>query len=79
MQIEYEPYEMKLAKEIAYTLDDADSLQLHLQYAHKYQEAFLRKTLAKVMAIDQSKIRRNRAALYTFLINQGSKHGDAGH
>lgn len=75
----YDPYEIKLANEIADTLKDRDSIALHLQYVRKYKEEFLRKTLAKVMSLDESKIRKNRAALYTFLINQSSKYGDAGH
>jgi ADP-dependent phosphofructokinase/glucokinase len=79
MQQDYDPYEIKLAHEIADTLNDRDSITLHLQYVRKYQEAFLRKTLAKVMSIEEGKIKRSRAALYTFLINQGSKYGGAGH
>jgi len=79
MQQDYDPYEIKLANEIADTLKDRDSLTLHLQYVRKYKEEFLRKILAKVMSMDESKIRKNRAALYTFLINQSSKYGDAGH
>jgi hypothetical protein len=79
MNQNYDPYEIKLANEIADTLKDRDSITLHLQYVRKYKEEFLRKTLAKVMSLDESKIRKNRAALYTFLINQSSKYGDAGH
>ncbi len=79
MKMEIDPYDLELAKEIAYTLNDMDSLALHQQYVRKYQEAFLRKTLAKVMSIDQSKIKRNRAALYTYLINQNARNGDFGH
>lgn len=79
MQNDYDPHEIKLAHEIADTLKDRDSIILHLQYARKYKEEFLRKTLAKVMSLDESKIRKNRAALYTFLINQSSKYGDVGH
>lgn len=79
MQQDYDPYEIKLANEIADTLKDRDSITLHLQYVRKYKEEFLRKILAKVMAMDESKIRKNRAALYTFLINQSSKYGDTGH
>lgn len=74
----YDPHEIKLASEFADTLGDRDSLQLHLQLVRKFKEAFLRKTLAKVMAIPESKIKRNRAALYVFLINQSLKN-DAGH
>ena len=79
MHSEYEPYEIKLANEIADTLKDRDSITLHLQYVRKYKEEFLRKTLAKVMSLDETKIRKNRAALYTFLINQSSKYGDGGY
>ena len=79
MHQDYDPYEIKLAHEIADTLKDRDSIMLHLQYVRRYQEAFLRKTLAKVMSIDESKIRRTRGALYTFLINQNATYGDGGH
>ena len=79
MNEDYDPYELKLANEIAATLDDRDSLPLHLQYGRKYKEEYLRKTLAKVMAIPEDKIKRSRAALYTYLISQGDKNGSAGH
>ena len=79
MHQDYDPYEIKLAHEIADTLKDRDSIALHLQYVRRYKEEFLRKILAKVMSLDESKIKKNRAALYTFLINQSSKYGDAGH
>lgn len=79
MNQDYDPYEIKLAHEIANTLGDRDSIALHLQYARKYKEEFLRKTLNKVMSLDESKIKRSRAALYTFLINQSSRYGDSGH
>lgn len=78
MYQQYEPHEIKLANEIAETLKDRDSLALHLQYVRKYKEEFLRRILAKVMALPENKIRRSRAALYTFLINQGGQHGDSG-
>lgn len=74
----YDPYEIRVAQEIADTLKDRDSLALHLQYVRRYKEEFLRKILAKVMALDESKIRKNRAALYTFLINQSSRYDDSG-
>lgn len=79
MYQEYHPHEIQLAHEIADTLKDKDSITLHLQYARKYKEEFLRRILNKVMALPETKIKRSRAALYTFLINQGSRHGDAGH
>jgi hypothetical protein len=79
MHNEYDQYEINLAYEIADALKDKDSIAMHLQYVRRYKEAYLRKTLAKVMSLDDSKIKRSRAALYTFLINQGAKYGDAGH
>lgn len=79
MHEEYSPQEMRLANEIAETLKDRDSITLHLQYAKRYQEDYLRRVLHKVMAIDEIKIRKTRAALYTFLINQGNRHGNPRH
>ena len=75
----YNPQEIKLATEIAETLHDRDSLALHLMYVRKYKEEFLRRILAKVMAIPEHQIRKTRAALYVFLINQSSRNGDAGY
>lgn len=77
MYQDYTHAEIKLANEIADTLKDRDSITMHLQYVRKYKEAFLRRILNKVMALPDDKIRKNRAALYTFLINQGTKYGDS--
>ena len=71
----FEPHEVKLAHEIAETLKDRDSIALFLTYARKYKEQFLRDILAKVMALDEAKIRKSRGALFTFLVNQ---HGTLG-
>lgn len=79
MTLEYDPYELKLAREIAHTLNDMDSLALHLQYVRRYKEDHLRKTLQKVLSIPETKIKRSRAALYTFLISKGDNYGSAGH
>ena len=79
MQQQYDNYEIKLANEIADTLKDRDSIAMHLQYARKYKEEFLRRILNKVMALPDDKIRKSRAALYTFLISQSSRNGDSGH
>lgn len=77
MTEDYTNSEIKLANEIADTLKDRDSVAMHLQYARKYKEEFLRRILNKVMALPDDKIRKNRAALYTFLINQSTKYGDS--
>ena len=79
MHENYAPYEIKLAREIASTLDDLDSIALHLAYVRKYQEEFLRKVLAKVMSIPEDQIKKTRAALYVFLIRQSERHGAARH
>jgi hypothetical protein len=71
----YEPHEVKLANEIAETLKDRDSIALFLIYAQKYKEQFLKDILAKVMAMDETKIRKSRGALFTFLVNQHGAHG----
>jgi hypothetical protein len=62
--------QIKLANEIADTLNDREAYPLYLSYTQKYQEAFLRKILARVMAIPDSKIRRTRGALFTYLVSQ---------
>lgn len=79
MYSNYSPDEMKLAREIAETLNDTDSLPYHLVLVRKYNEDFLRKKLAKAMAFPESQIRKSRAALYISLINQSGRYGDAGH
>ena len=77
MNNNYDQHEIKLANEIADTLKDRDSITMHLQYVRKYKEEFLRRILNKEMVLPESKIRKSRAALYTFLINQSSSHGDS--
>ncbi len=79
MNHDYEPHERRLANEIAETLEDRDSLVMHLQYVRKYKEEYLRKVLNKVMTLPPEKIRKSRAALYTFLINQGNAKHDTRH
>lgn len=73
----YEQRELKLANEIAETLKDRDALPLFLQYTQKYQEGFLRKILNRVMSIEESKIKKSRGALFTFLVNQQSSEYDS--
>jgi hypothetical protein len=77
MNDHYTPHEIKLAREIAETLNDLLSLPMHFILVRKYKEEFLRRILNKVMSIPESQIKKSRAALYIFLINQSSRHGDA--
>ena len=58
--------ELKLAREIADALNDNDSLTVHIGFAEKYSEAFLRKTLQKVLSIPEDKVRKTRGALFTY-------------
>jgi hypothetical protein len=75
----YEPHEIKLANEIAATLNDWDALPLFLMYTRKFQESFLRKKLVKVMGIPENQSRKSRGALFTFLINQHMNNGSTRH
>lgn len=68
--MEYTPKEYKLAREIAETLNDMDSLALHIKFAQTYSEQFLRERLHKVMALPEEKIRKTRGALYTALVTR---------
>lgn len=72
----YTHEEMKLARDIAETLNDMDSMPMHLILVRKYKKEHLQETLNKVMSIPEIQIRRSRAALYIFLINQSGRNGD---
>lgn len=79
MQDEYSTYEIQLAHEIAATLQDRDSIALHLKYVRKHREEYLRRVLNRVMSLPEEKIKRSRAALYTYLVSRGDQYGSAGH
>jgi hypothetical protein len=76
---QYTQQEIKLAREIAEKLQDTESLPYHLKQVRKYKEEFLRKHLDHVLSVPKEQIKRSRAALYVYLINQSSRHGDPGH
>lgn len=67
--------EERLAREIADALDDNDSLTVHIDFVQKYSEAFLRKTLQRVLSIPEAQIRKTRGALFTYLVTQNGKGG----
>lgn len=67
---DYSPQVVRLANEIADTLNDRGSLQLFLHFAEKYKEEHLMKILDKVMSIPERKIKKTRGALFTFLVSQ---------
>jgi hypothetical protein len=75
----YTSQEIKLAREIAQTLNDIDSLPFHLQLVKRHKEEFLREKLARAMAVPESQIKKSRAALYVYLITQGLRYGNSGH
>ena len=62
--------EKSLAYELASTLQDLDALTVYEGFVLKYSEAFLRKTLVKVMSVPDEKIKRTRGALFTFLVQR---------
>ena len=66
--------ENKLAYEIASTLNDLESLSVHISFTQKYQEVFLRKILQRVMSVPDNKIKRTRGALFTYLVNEHGKN-----
>lgn len=73
MRRNYQPHEIKLANELAETLQDMKSLPFFLSLTQKHSEAFLREILAKVMAMDTSKI-ENKGAYFNRLVNP-TKYG----
>lgn len=68
----YSPEELRLAHELAETLNDQESFTLFLSFTQKYHESFLRKTLARVMLVPDYKIRKTKGALFTDLV---TRHG----
>ena len=66
----YTSEQKRLAYEIADALNDHEAMKVHLEFAQRYQESFLRRILAKVMSIPEDKIRKSRGALYTSLVKQ---------
>ena len=62
--------EKSFAYELASALNDTESLPVYIDFTLKYQEAFLRRVLNKVMSIPDDKIKRTRGALFTYLVKQ---------
>lgn len=63
----------KLAIEIAYALDDMESIQWHRTTVVTYSEEFLRSKLQRVLSMSPDKIRVSRAALYNSLVQGHAK------
>lgn len=62
--------EYRLAVELAETLKDRASLASYLKFTRTYSETHIREVLAKVMSLEEHKIRKTRGALFTYLVKQ---------
>ena len=67
--------EKSLAYELARAMNDLESLPVYIGFTEKYQEAFLRRVLQKVMSLPDEKIKRTRGALFTYLVQQNGGLG----
>jgi hypothetical protein len=65
---EYAPQEIRLAWEIAESLEDEEAYPLYLHFAEKYKEDHLRKLVERVLSIPKEKIKKTRGALFTYLV-----------
>lgn len=71
---EYHPDQMRVAHELANTLQDTKSLKYYLSLTRRLSERALKETLAEVMAKDEKEIWKSRAAYFVYLINH--KYGN---
>ncbi|MEX1138911.1 MAG: helix-turn-helix domain-containing protein [Bacteroidota bacterium] len=62
-----------LACDLANELNEPGELQLYLSLARTYSEPFLRETLAKVNQTPRHRIKKSRAALFTYLVHRYGK------
>lgn len=58
-----------LAQDLVEGLGDSDHLAKYLAYAERYTEEFLRRVLAETKLTPESRIRKSRAALFSYLVN----------
>ncbi len=59
-----------LAADLAAGLDDPGGLRRYRAHAHRHPEVLLRRLLSEARAVPENKIKRSRAALFTYLLNQ---------
>jgi len=59
-----------LALDLAKELNDRKNLSLYLHYARCYPEPFLRKVLGEVKEIPEERIKKSKAALFTYLVKK---------
>jgi len=62
-----------LALEIAEALKDMEGYSSFLSLTYRHTEEFLRSQLKKALEYPVHKIKKNRAALFTHLVQQGEK------
>ena len=59
-----------LSVDLAKELNDRKNLPLYLHYAKKYPELFLRKVLSEVKEIPAERIKKSKAALFSYLVKK---------
>lgn len=74
----YTPKQRQVATDLAHALNDRLAIGLYLTYAATIPHEVLDAVLGKVLSIPYEKIKKNRAALFTHLIEQYKEHGNLG-
>jgi DNA-binding transcriptional MocR family regulator len=59
-----------LAFDLATALNEPDELPFYLSFAQTYPESFLRETLSRVNQTPRHRIKKSRAALFTYLVRR---------
>lgn len=67
-----------LALDLADELNDRKNLSLYLHCAKKYPEPFLRRVLGEVKEIPTERIKKSKAALFTYLVKKYAENKRAG-
>ncbi len=62
-----------LALDMAESLNDIENLKFYLSLVGKYPESFLRHVLGQVTEVPEEEIKRNRAALFNYLVQKKAK------
>ena len=75
-ELDTQSKEYKLAYEIAYALNDLDSLDFHISVVMQLHEGVVRKIFNQVIAMPDRRIRTSKAAYYNHLVQ---RHGWRGY
>lgn len=65
-----------LAHDLSESLDDKEHFERYLRYAREYPENLLRHALSETKATPDSKIRKSRAALFSYLVHHYARKED---